>query len=208
MTAVKPSASPARRMGPRNSATRHAMLDAAERIILDEGFAALTARRVAEVAGFKHQLVYYYFHTMDDLIMAAFHRLADTTMGRLEAAVNSPRPLHALWEMYAGINARLAVELTAYSARRESIRTEIVQNFETSHAMQEPVLERILDANGVDKSVCPPVVAVMLFRSLTQFLEREAAFGNTRGAAEMRAFIEWCLNRLEPAAEEPKQAGA
>src|SRR5437588_642250 len=51
---------PNRRMGPKNSATRDLMFDAAERILRTEGYSALTARRVAEEAKFNHQTVYYY----------------------------------------------------------------------------------------------------------------------------------------------------
>src|SRR5438552_2527275 len=82
----RPTSSP-RRMGPQNSATRDAMLDASERVLREQGYAAFTARSVAEVAGFKHQLVYYYFETMDDLILATFRRRAERSLGRLEAAL-------------------------------------------------------------------------------------------------------------------------
>ena len=40
-----------RRMGAQNSASRDAMFDAVERILHNEGYAALSARRVAEESG-------------------------------------------------------------------------------------------------------------------------------------------------------------
>ena len=43
----------------------------------DEGYAAVTSRRVAEQAGLKPQLVHYYFRTMDDLFLEMFRRGAD-----------------------------------------------------------------------------------------------------------------------------------
>ena len=48
------------------------MLDSAEDILREEGYGALTSRRVAERLGVKQRLVYYYFRTMDDLIAETF----------------------------------------------------------------------------------------------------------------------------------------
>ena len=66
-----------RRMGPAGSANWHAMLDGAEDILREQGYAALTSRAVAERIGVKQRLVYYYFRTMDDLFLAAFRRRAE-----------------------------------------------------------------------------------------------------------------------------------
>ena len=63
---------PARRMGPETSETRMALLDATERVLRSEGYAAVSSRRIAQEAGLKQQLVYYYFHTMDELLLATF----------------------------------------------------------------------------------------------------------------------------------------
>ena len=52
------------------------MLDGAEVILRDEGYGALTSRRVAECINVKQRLVYYYFKTMDDLIVETFRRLS------------------------------------------------------------------------------------------------------------------------------------
>ncbi len=62
----------ARRLGTADSKTRLALLDAAERLLLAEGYAAVTSRRVAAAAGLKHQLVHYYFRTMDDLLLEVY----------------------------------------------------------------------------------------------------------------------------------------
>ena len=53
---------PARRMGPSDSETSNALLDATERVLRNDGYGAVSSRRVAEEAGLKQQLVYYYFY--------------------------------------------------------------------------------------------------------------------------------------------------
>jgi AcrR family transcriptional regulator len=63
-------------MGPVNSATWSLLLDGAENILKEEGYASLTSRRIAERVGIKQQLTYYYFRTMDELMVEAFRRLS------------------------------------------------------------------------------------------------------------------------------------
>src|SRR4051794_14839929 len=90
-----------RRMGPQNSASRDLIFDAVERVLQKDGYIALTARRVAEEAGFNHQTVYYYFETMEELVLGAFRRRCENSLKRLEAALASERPLHAIWALYS-----------------------------------------------------------------------------------------------------------
>ena len=72
----------ARRIGAPDAKNRGVLLDAAEQLLLEEGYAAVTSRRVAERAGLKPQLVHYYFRTMEDLFLAVFRRRAEEGLGR------------------------------------------------------------------------------------------------------------------------------
>jgi TetR/AcrR family transcriptional regulator len=64
----------AERQPPKESGVRDAILDATESIMVEEGYAAVTSRRVAERAGLKSKLVHYYFRTMEDLFVAVYER--------------------------------------------------------------------------------------------------------------------------------------
>ena len=75
-----------RRIGSETSATRAMLMDGVEAVMRELGYGALTARSVAERAGLKHQLVYYYFETMDELLMATYLRHT----GRVVGAALSP----------------------------------------------------------------------------------------------------------------------
>ena len=66
-----------RRIGAPEAKNRGVLLDAAEQLMLEEGYAAVTSRRLAEKAGLKPQLVHYYFRTMEDLFLAMFRRRAE-----------------------------------------------------------------------------------------------------------------------------------
>ena len=62
------------------SAAEEALLDAAERLLVDVGHAGITTRRLAEEAGVNHGLVHYYFGSNESLLDArarALHRAAD-----------------------------------------------------------------------------------------------------------------------------------
>src|ERR1700743_1817780 len=107
-----------RRMGTPGSANWHAMLDGAESVLREEGYAALTSRRIAEVIGVKQRLVYYYFQTMDDLIVETFRRLSIRELERLRAAAASERPIRELWNICIHTSdAPLISEFTALANR-------------------------------------------------------------------------------------------
>src|SRR5687768_626397 len=87
----------ARRIGAPDAKNRGVLIDAAEQLTLEEGYAAVTSRRVAERAGLKPQLVHYYFRTMEELFLAVFRRRAEQGLVVLATALASPQPLWALW---------------------------------------------------------------------------------------------------------------
>ncbi|HUA95206.1 MAG TPA: TetR family transcriptional regulator, partial [Acidimicrobiales bacterium] len=87
-----------RRIGAEDSKSRQALLDATEQIMLEEGYAAVSSRRVAQRAGLKPQLVHYYFLTMEDLFLAAFRRRAEVGLEYLDRVLDTERPLRALWD--------------------------------------------------------------------------------------------------------------
>lgn len=195
----KRAASLSRRMGPENSATRAALFDAVERVLRNHGHAALSARRVAEEAGLNHQTVYYYFKTMDDLIIGTFRRRAQRYFERVEPALRSDQPLRALWRMHRDAHdARLSLEFNVLAARHRSLGSEVKRFLDRSRALQERTLTPLRLLSGGDGSVCPPAVAVMLIACVTQFLSREEALGFSRGHAELEAFVERCLEHTTP----------
>ena len=57
------------------STAEDALIDAAERLLVDVGHAGITTRRLAEAAGVNHGLVHYYFRRKPDLLSALVERL-------------------------------------------------------------------------------------------------------------------------------------
>jgi AcrR family transcriptional regulator len=188
-------------MGAETSETRARLLDAAEQLMLDQGYAAVTSRRIGAAAGERPALVHYYFRTMDDLFLAVFRRRAEQGFERQEHALASPQPLWALWELSRDPRGTaLTMEFVALANHRSAIRAEITESAERFRRRQLEALPGILDGYGIDADAWPPVVVAMLMSSISRFLvlEEETLHMST-GHAETVALVERFLRRHEGA---------
>jgi AcrR family transcriptional regulator len=189
-----------RRVAGPNGKNRAVLLDAAERLMRTEGYAAVTSRRVADEAGLKPQLVHYYFRTMDDLFLEVLRRRAEQNLERYGHALTSDRPVRALWDLTTDSRgAALTMELAALANHRKAVRTEIARYAERFRRMQLGVLASVLDDAGISTDRCPPVVALLAMTGISQVLALENALGITTGHEETVAFVERQIDELEGA---------
>ena len=166
--------------------------------MLEEGYAAVTSRRVAARAGLKPQLVHYYFRTMDDLFLALFRRRAEAGHRRQVEALASAQPLWALWDLSRDPRGTaFTMEFVALANHRKAIRAEIASSAERFRADQLQGLETVLARHGIAEQ-CPPLVFTVLLSSISRFLVIESeSLGMATGHAETVAFVEEFLRRLE-----------
>jgi AcrR family transcriptional regulator len=188
-----------RRLGAETSETRTALLDATEQLMLESGYAAVSSRRVAALAGVRPALVHYYFRTMDDLFLAAFQRRADHGLEQQQRALESTQPLWALWEMSRDPRGTsLTMEFAALANHRPAVKAEITAAAERSRAQQVDALTRVLADHGVTADECPPMVAAVLMASVSVLLAIEqGSLGMATGHAETIAYVERFLCELE-----------
>ena len=188
-----------RRIGGEDSKSRAVLLDAALSLMLDEGYASVTSRKVAARAGLKPQLVHYYFRTMDDLFLALLKRGGEQNLERQSRALESPRPLHELWKTVSDPHGTaLVMELAALANHRPAIRAEITAAAERIRAQQVEVLTDVLDQHGITVDECPPVVAAILIAGISVLLALEqGSLGMSAGHAETITYVEEFLRRLE-----------
>lgn len=190
--------SPARRIGAADSKTRAQLLDAAEALLLEEGYAAVTSRRVAAKAGLKPQLVHYYFRTMDDLFIEVFRRRAEVDLADFERAVAADRSMRNLWRLNADPrNAAFSIEFVALANHRKAIRAEIARYAERFRAAQLEAVREALAASGIPTRQLPPDVALFVMMGLSQVLAQEEGLGVTEGHDAARSFIERAIDQLE-----------
>ncbi|MCV7176123.1 TetR/AcrR family transcriptional regulator [Mycolicibacterium sphagni] len=121
---VTPSIAPRRPPGgsqQRADRTRDAVLDETVRCVIDEGYAAASAKHIAERAGVTWGVVQYHFGDRDGLLMAVVDRgftelldslrnlppssVAQTLRKRVELVV------HAAWDVFSSPTSRASLEI-------------------------------------------------------------------------------------------------
>ena len=79
------------------SAAEDALLDAAERLLVEVGYAGITTRRLAEEAGVNHGLVHYYFGSNESLLVRALERFTERMIARQRELYASDLPFVEKW---------------------------------------------------------------------------------------------------------------
>jgi len=79
------------------SAAEEALLDAAERLLVEIGFSGITTRRLAEEAGLNHGLVHYYFGSIEILLVRALERFTERLIDRQRELYAADRPFIEKW---------------------------------------------------------------------------------------------------------------
>ena len=185
----------AKRQQREDSRTR--LVEAAEQLMREEGYAAVTSRRVASKAGLKPQLVHYYFSTMDELFLAVMQRGIEQNNEFLFRALAAAEPLQALWEF--AFNLQIAVmtaEFAALANHRKTIRAQIASYGKQLRDLQISTTARVLKANSVSRAVCPPAALAIIMDLVARGLVSEAAIGMSRGHAETIALVQRYLRKL------------
>jgi AcrR family transcriptional regulator len=78
-------------------AAEEALLDAAERLLVDVGYAGITTRRLAEEAGVNHGLVHYYFGSNETLLVRALERFTERLIARQRDLYAADEPFVEKW---------------------------------------------------------------------------------------------------------------
>jgi AcrR family transcriptional regulator len=74
-----------------------ALLDAAERLLVERGHSGLTTRGLAAEAGVNHGLVHYYFGSLENLLARVLERFTDAMIDRQQAMYSADVPFLEKW---------------------------------------------------------------------------------------------------------------
>jgi AcrR family transcriptional regulator len=188
-----------RRTGASDSLTRAKLLDAAEQLMLEEGYAAVTSRRVGRQADISPQLVHYYFRTMDDLFLEVFRRRADEGFARFERAFESEPSLRTIWSaMTDGAGSVFNLEFAALANHRKAIRAEMALYAERFRTMQRDAISSILAERRLLPDGLEPDVVLVALTAVAQLIALERALGVSGGHDATLRFIERRLDMHEP----------
>jgi AcrR family transcriptional regulator len=183
----------------RGSRSRLRLIEAAYDLLGEEGYQAFSARRVAQKANLKPQLVHYYFRSMEELVVAVFQRSSASYFRLHDEALSSRHPVRALWALNSNMpEGRRMTEYVAlgkiYPALREAMR-ETGESFRT---MQIAAMEQIYADRGFDRTVIGPRGLVLLMSAVARNFVIEGEVGLTLAHAEVQDLIARLLDQFDP----------
>lgn len=191
-----------RRLGADDSDNRKTLLNAAQQLMIEEGYAAVSTRRVAARAGLKPQLVHYYFQSMDDLLLALVQRATARSREAFTRALASPKPLRALWELSSDPDVTaLQIEMMALANHRKAIRNELAVSARRLRRMQVDALSELLARLGVTNDILRPDALIVMIASVSRVIVMEKDLGISTGHKNTLAAVEHLLSKFEGDAE-------
>lgn len=177
--------------------TRKLILDATERLMVAEGYAAVSSRRVAQEIGVNAATIHYYYPTTDDLFIALHQRMTYQQLVEIEAVLAEPNPLQALWDFQSNWSqSALGIEFLALANHRKSIQHVLASTTDNARDLQAGALERAVEAAGLDTSIVSPLALTTILIAIARALANEEGVGIARGHDEVRAVVRRALAAL------------
>jgi len=193
-----------RRVGAETSATRARIIEATAELIREEGYAAVSTRRVAARAGLKPSLVHYYFPTTDDLLVEVSRHGADESDRMIEEALAAPDPFRALWDFFVDTSrTAMALEFMAMANHREPVRRHMAEHSEAMRRRQVEILRRIM---GDRLDQFDPAGLSVILAGVGRAIVMEHNLGVETGHEEARRIVERWLETLAPGRVAPDQS--
>lgn len=182
--------------------TRNLILEAASRIMVEEGYAAVSARRVAKDIEVNSALIHYYYPTLDDLFDAIHEEFMGKHIEILKAALAHSDPLRELWRAQADAPlAALGAEILSVAHHRKNIAPLIAERAMIRKEEQAD----LLNSRAIIRNTIPglenPVGVTQVLLALARVVVNERAIGITSGHADIGRFVDWLIEQVTKAPE-------
>ncbi|MEX2556462.1 MAG: TetR/AcrR family transcriptional regulator [Actinomycetota bacterium] len=183
---------------------RGALLDAAERLLVEVGHAGITTRRLAEEAGVNHGLVHYYFGSMENVLAETLERFTERLIGRQREMYTSDRPFVEKWreamrfmeaDQESGYQ-KVWLELHALAWNRPELRGRLAHVIGEWRGVLTEAFRAAQREYGVDDTSLPVAVAVTFVETSTLGMMLERHNDIREGQQELQAFVERWLESL------------
>ncbi len=179
--------------------TEDTFLDAAERLLVEVGYAGITTRRVAVEAGANKGLVHYYFGSMENLLVRVLERFTERLIVRQRRLYAADAPFIEKWRQamrYLDEDReyqKVWYELQALAWNRPELRQRVARVDEEWRAVLAEAFEQARREHPIDMPVDAFVSLVATFNE-GMILERLS--GIDTGHRELLDWIdEWLQGR-------------
>ena len=186
------------------SAAETALLDAAERLLVDVGYAGITTRRLAEEAGVNHGLVHYYFGSIENLLIRTLERFTERLIERQRAMYSDDVPFIEKWRTSMRFlieedvrYEKVWLELQALSWNRPGMRERLAL---VDHQWRSVLIDAFAEPREEFDVDMPLDALVSLVATFNIGIMVERLSGVTTGHAEL---IEWIDRFLEERWQRP-----
>ena len=182
-----------------------AIFDAAEALLIEVGYAAITTRRLAERAGVNNGLVHYYFGSMEEVLLQTVERFTRRLVERQRAMYASDAPFIEKWraamhfldeDMGSGYE-KIRLELQALGWNRPEMRERMRQEHQQWLDVLVPAFEIGLAELGVDTRRFPPKAIVSLVATFNEGMILERLSGIDSGHRELLDMIDRLLTEAD-----------
>jgi AcrR family transcriptional regulator len=179
-------------------AAEAALLDAAERLLIDVGYSGVTTRRIAEEAGVNHGLVHYYFGSIENLLARTLERFTERLVVRQREMYAADIPFLEKWRTAMRYLVeedvryeKVWLELSALSWNRPELRERVAHvNGEWRAVLTEAFAEP-RERLGIDMPLDALVALVVTFNV---GIAVERLSGVTEGHEELLEWIDRWLS--------------
>jgi AcrR family transcriptional regulator len=152
------------------SAAEDTLLDAAERLLVDVGYAGITTRKLAEEAGVNHGLVHYYFGSIEQLLVRTLERFTERLVARQRELYAAELPFIEKWRtaMRYLISEdvtyeKIWLELSALAWNHPELRERVARVDGEWRAVLTEAFEQARREHGIDMPIESLVSLVMTF---------------------------------------------
>lgn len=173
------------------------MLDAVQDLLVEQGYGAVTSRKIGERAGVTHQTVFYYFGSLDDLLLALIARNAADFQERLDLALRDEHPLWALWNIARDRESGvIELQLKAMAVHNPAVRQAMSKNLETFRTKAIAALSSAIGDRWPQEAHMATALALMI-ESLGRYMVLDEAMTISAGHAPTIEFVERFMKEIE-----------
>jgi AcrR family transcriptional regulator len=142
-------------------ATKDQIVDAALETLKEEGFAGATSRAIARRGTFNQALVFYYFGTLDNLLLAALDATSDARLARYREVVGDGKALPELLRVTAAEyredrasgHMTVVAQMVAGSLSKPELRPQVLARTEPWLAFAEETIRRAVAGTPLEPLV-------------------------------------------------------